>query len=114
AAVPFVPAGLGYVDDAARAATHAHHIFPAGRGGKLARWFGEHGITEAERARWLADIPAGLHTYKPKGLHTNLGGNWNRTWDTWQQANQGATRYDVLRQSVRMMDRSGIRQFRRR
>ncbi|MFB3883453.1 MAG: RHS repeat-associated core domain-containing protein [Armatimonadota bacterium] len=113
AVVPFVPAGVGWLDDAARAAEHVHHIFPAGRGGKLAKWFAEHGMPEAERVRLTLNLPAGRHTYNPLGVHTNLGGNWNRAWETWQGANPGATRYDVLRQGVRMMKDFGISQYRR-
>jgi hypothetical protein len=87
---------------------HAHHIFPRGRGGRLAAEFSRRGISEVERRALTRLVPAGKHIFKPFGIHTTLGGNWNAVWKAYLAAYPDHRRYQLLRQAVRMMRDFGI------
>jgi hypothetical protein len=59
-------------------------------------------------------MPKDLHRLKPKGIHTKLGGDYNRRWMEWLEKNPNPTPEEVIRFRDEIVKEFGIDVFRPR
>jgi hypothetical protein len=123
AVAPFVPAGAGASAHAAQAVCHvgeagraahaasgaaklagqAHHLLPRA----FAKRFARAGL-DIEAAEFKVVLPAEKHILKPNGVHTNLGGNWNKQWKEFFDKYPEAERWRILKQLQKMRREFGV------
>ena len=48
------------------------------------------------------------HRLKPGGIHTNDGGNWNKEWKKFRDANPSATKEEILEHLDHLRTKFGI------
>ncbi|MCK7474255.1 MAG: DUF2380 domain-containing protein [Rhodopseudomonas palustris] len=65
---------LGNAAEISADAIHGHHLLPK----QFVNIFSKAGL---DIENFKLSIPKDLHTTKPNGVHTNLGGNWNKQWN---------------------------------
>jgi hypothetical protein len=88
---------------AARATKHMHHLLPQAK--RFQQYFKRAGLDIED---FKIPLDKARHTLKPDGIHTNSGGNWNKVWDGFFQANPNATRQEILDQMAAMRQNFGI------
>ncbi len=88
---------------AAKATEEAHHLLPQAQ--RFRKFFERAGLDIED---FKIPLDRAKHRLKPDGVHTNSGGNWNRVWDNFFEANPNATKGQILRQLDRMRKDFGI------
>jgi len=84
---------------------HGHHLLP--QEAKFAKYWKEVGI---DIEKYVLPLPEKLHIRKPNGVHTNLGGNWNKEWDQFFRGQKGpVSKEAILGQLNSMMQARGWR-----
>jgi hypothetical protein len=78
-----------------------HHIFPQ----QFVEWFDEHGI---DIEAYTIALARAAHRLKPNGIHTKLGGNWNKVWQQWIEEHPNATPQAIIEQAKQMLAAVGI------
>jgi len=53
-------------------------------------------------------MPISRHILKPNGIHTNSGGNWNKVWKDFIEANPKAKAGEILEQLDTMKNAFGL------
>lgn len=91
------------VSRAAKTAIELHHLLPQAK--RFRNYFERAGLN-IEDFRIPVDVAK--HRLKPGGVHTTTGGDWNRVWDKFFEANPNATREQILQQLSRMRKDFGI------
>lgn len=88
---------------AAKATEEMHHLLPQAE--RFRKFFERAGLDIDD---FKIPLDRARHRLNPGGIHTNSGGNWNRVWDDFFEANPNATRDQILRQLDRMRADFGI------
>jgi hypothetical protein len=88
---------------AATGAVEMHHLLPQA---KRFRTFFERAGRKTKTSRFR--LIRRRHRLKPGGIHTKGGGDWNRVWDDFFEANPNATKEQILQQVERMRRDFGI------
>ncbi|MBI4835556.1 MAG: DUF2380 domain-containing protein [Planctomycetes bacterium] len=81
-----------------------HHLLPKAK--KLKKFFASKGLDVEE---FTVLLSRAKHRLKSgKGIHTLLGGNWNKVWEEWILRNPDATSGQILNQLKAMRKKFGI------
>jgi len=80
-----------------------HHLLPQSQ--KFRSFFERAGLDIED---FKIPLDKAKHRLKPKGIHTNDGGNWNKVWKEFMDASPNASRGEILQQMERMREQFGI------
>jgi len=73
-----------------------HHLLPQ----KYADKFKKAGLNVND---YIMKLPVDVHRLTPNGIHTNLGGNWNKAWDAFFTKYPKATKAQILAEKDRLI-----------
>ena len=80
-----------------------HHLFPQAR--EFRAFFRSAGI---DINKFTVKMTQAAHRLLPDGLHTAAGGNWNKVWREFKEANPNATAQQIWDQLEKMLKDFGI------
>ncbi|MBA8889701.1 RHS repeat-associated protein, partial [Dokdonella fugitiva] len=86
-----------------RAVVELHHLLPQAK--RFKNFFKR---AQLDIEDFKIPLDRATHRLKPDGIHTRDGGDWNKVWDRFFEANPNATRDQIIRQLERMRRDFGI------